>query len=291
MPLIPSISTGFYVAMTPAQMLRKVAEIGWPAVEICSEHAEAMRTDPSALEEFKRAAAQLPVAVEQLHAWINSDIAAVDDSRRNDSLQAVSDDLRLCAELGIPVAVIHAGGYGAAPDDCALTASQQRAAIERLRVESFTRLAGLCTELGVRLALENTVDAWPGGASGRRRFGAMFEELFGLCDRIDPDVLGICLDTSHANWEQIDIPDAIRQCGDRLWALHMSDNFATGDDHLTPGDGNIEWPPIVDALRDIGYDRPFNLEITSGRGRDESLRDLRCVHALNVARQLVGEPV
>jgi sugar phosphate isomerase/epimerase len=73
--------------------------------------------------------------------------------------------------------------------------------------------------------------------------------------------VGICLDTSHANYMKLDIPGAIRRCGHRLVATHISDNLGAHDDHLMPYGGRINWKPVVDALREVGYARLFNLEI------------------------------
>lgn len=291
MALVPSMWTAMYLEDTPAEALRRIADQGWPAVEVSSEHAEVMRSDPATRDELRQTAQSCGVALEQLHAWLPADVASLDEAKRIQSMQAVADDLRLCAELGIPVAVIHAGGYGPAPESCSLTPSQQKTAIERLRVESFAQLAALCSQLGVKLALENTVDVGQSGPWGMRKFGALFEELLQLCDQVDPQVLGICLDTSHANWQGLDIPEAIRLLGDRLWALHMSDNHGTGDDHLIPGYGNIQWAPIVAALREIGCERPFNLEVGGARKGDRSLLDLRSRHALDICCQLLDYTV
>jgi len=56
-------------------------------------------------------------------------------------------------------------------------------------------------------------------------------------------------DTFHANIEEKNIPQAIRDCADVLCHVHISEN-----DRSTPGKGNVRWAENFDALKDIGYD-------------------------------------
>ncbi|MBM4087300.1 MAG: sugar phosphate isomerase/epimerase, partial [Planctomycetes bacterium] len=133
--------------------------------------------------------------------------------------------------------------------------------IWRLNLEALRRLEPLAARNGVVIALENM-----GNVGQRVSFGADFGQLVRLIDEIGSKHVGICLDTSHAHYMKIDIPGAIRQSGHRLVATHISDNLGSHDDHLFPCGGRIQWPPVVAALRAVGYQRLFNLE-TPGENR------------------------
>ncbi len=281
MAFIPSMWTAMFVEAAPDASLDILGEQGWRAVEVCTEHADTMREDEALLEPFAAAAEKHQIALDQMHAYIQADVASLDDARREHDMEAVIGDLKSCARLGIPVAVIHPGGHGE------ISSYEELAQVNHRRLESFARLGGVCAEMGVKLAIENVPDHG-GGPHGHRRFGGILEELLELCEQVSPDCLGICLDTSHANWIGLDIPDTIKLCGDKLWALHISDNHGTWDDHLIPGYGEIEWGPVVAALREIGYDRPFNLEVPGARRGDASLMALRSHHALEVCQHLLA---
>jgi D-psicose/D-tagatose/L-ribulose 3-epimerase len=57
------------------------------------------------------------------------------------------------------------------------------------------------------------------------------------------------LDTFHMNIEEKNQPDAIRKAGGLLGHFH-----ACGTDRGTPGNDSLQWKPIVQALKEVGYD-------------------------------------
>ena len=60
----------------------------------------------------------------------------------------------------------------------------------------------------------------------------------------------------------------IHKAGHRLRALHIQNNGGRLDDHLMPFTmrGGIDWKEVMTALRDIGYQGLFNLEIPGESG-------------------------
>jgi sugar phosphate isomerase/epimerase len=80
----------------------------------------------------------------------------------------------------------------------------------------------------------------------------------------------------------------IRELGAHLIATHISDNDGSGDQHRTPGNGSIDWPEVVRALREAGYTGLFNLEIPGERHALLPLRAFASQHACQVAEWLVS---
>lgn len=72
---------------------------------------------------------------------------------------------------------------------------------------------------------------------------------------VDHPSCRVMYDTFHANIEEKDIAQAIRDCSDVLAHVHISEN-----DRSTPGEGNIRWDENFDALREVGYDGWFVVE-------------------------------
>ena len=94
--------------------------------------------------------------------------------------------------------------------------------------------------------------------------GNCVDELFDFLDGISGDVAGVCLDVNHANLGQ-DILANIGRLGERIISLHISDNDAIDERHWLPGQGALDWPAIVVALRGCGYRGPFLYESARDR--------------------------
>lgn len=76
-----------------------------------------------------------------------------------------------------------------------------------------------------------------------------------LVDAVNDTGLGLMLDTFHMNMEDQSIPDAIRLAGART--VH----FQANENHRGfPGTGNMDWPAIMRALSQVGYEGPVSLE-------------------------------
>jgi len=138
---------------------------------------------------------------------------------------------------------------------------------------SRTEVRDLCKyalDNGVRLAVENLGKT--GIISIRRAL-----DIVGS----DPDTtgLGVCVDTGHAYRScAIDgIPPIafIEEFRDQIIELHIDDNFGDEDLHLPPGEGSIDWPPILDAISHLRPDTVICLEIRSNGDPIETIRASR----------------
>lgn len=70
-----------------------------------------------------------------------------------------------------------------------------------------------------------------------------------LIEELGMGNVGVAFDTFHASIEEPDVMAAIRNCGSRIFDFHLGEN-----NRLSPGDGSLNWPLIVQALRDVGYE-------------------------------------
>lgn len=125
---------------------------------------------------------------------------------------------------------------------------EERAADTALLVESLRELSAYAGERGVVLGIEPL-----------NRFETSFINLaaqaIDVVDRVDHPSCQIMLDTFHMNIEEKSLGDAIRAVGPRLCHLHACEN-----DRGAPGSGNVTWPEVAQALRDINYDGPVVIE-------------------------------
>ena len=82
-------------------------------------------------------------------------------------------------------------------------------------------------------------------------------QALALADAVHPDC-GVCLDAYHLNMEESNIYDAIRLAGKRLFDFHVADN-----NRFAAGLGHLDWPKIVDTLKEIGYDGALTNEFVA----------------------------
>lgn len=76
-----------------------------------------------------------------------------------------------------------------------------------------------------------------------------------LVEEIGSSHTGILLDTFHQNIEDKDVPEAYRTCGKHLMHVHTCEN-----DRGVPGSGHVDWPGVLRAIKDTGYDRWLTIE-------------------------------
>ncbi|MBV9083812.1 MAG: sugar phosphate isomerase/epimerase [Acidobacteriaceae bacterium] len=138
-------------------------------------------------------------------------------------------------------------------------------------VESFQQLGPMLDNYGVTLAIEplNRYETY---------FLNTVSDAVLLCREIGHPKVGILFDTYHANIEEKNIADALRQAGSYLKHVHSCEN-----DRGIPGSGHIEWPAIVEALRQLRYEGWLTIE-----GFGFSLGALSA--AASIWRDLAPEP-
>ena len=81
------------------------------------------------------------------------------------------------------------------------------------------------------------------------------DQTLDAIDGLPVEGCGVALDLYHQNIEERDVPDAIRTAGGRIAHVQVCAN-----DRGTPGADHLDWPGIVDALDDAGYDGPLVIE-------------------------------
>ena len=113
------------------------------------------------------------------------------------------------------------------------------------------------------------------------RYCMHYEDLIEFVDSYqEPDWVGICWDTGHANLMRFDQRRALQTVGSRLIALHVNDNSGqTKDEHQLPYLGNVDWRAVLQGLVDIDYQgdltyETFNFSAGAEKGhiQDQLLR-------------------
>ncbi len=104
-----------------------------------------------------------------------------------------------------------------------------------------------------------------------------------LVDHVDSPRLGLTLDVGHLHCQgETPIGDIIREWGERLVNVHIVDMRAGAHEHLMFGEGEMDFPPIIAALADIGYDGGVHVELSrhSHDGPNAATRAFRFLNPL-----------
>ena len=107
-----------------------------------------------------------------------------------------------------------------------------------------------------------------------------YEELIALIDSYnDPQRIGACWDTGHANQSSLEQYRALKAVGSRLKVLHLNDNhYGTKDEHLLPWMGEVDWDRVIQALVEVDFPGTLNHEVgkvttfASGKAQQELVR-------------------
>lgn len=279
--MTPSMWTSFYFELSPEDAVRRLSEHGWRFVELSSEHLVSLDESPDREERIEGARSafdEAGVSAPQAHGFLPSNFANPDDAARRTDIDRAIRWLPMCATLGVKAMVLHPGSE-------LWESSAERARLFERIVAAYRELASVAEQTGVRIAIENNMS--PKGGP-KRRIGVTAEDLHEIIDAVGSSALGICYDTSHANACGLDVAETGRACGSRLCATHISDNDGSGDQHRMPYNAKIPWEPVVTAIREIGYDGLFNLEIPGERPHPEKILDLKSRYALQLVELMLA---
>jgi D-psicose/D-tagatose/L-ribulose 3-epimerase len=222
-------------------LLRRIADLGFDAVELPLEQPGDL-TAPV----VTAALAETGLTPYVVGAMVpGRDLVATDA----ETVEATRDYLRACIDLASDAGAGAVCGpfYAATGRVWRMDPETRAAAYTQLR-EGLGPLVEYAAARGVVLGIEplnryetsliNTVDQ-------------ALEALDGL---LGPH-LGLALDTYHLNIEERSSADAVRRAAEHL--VHVQ---VCGSDRGAPGGDQTDWPAFLDALDEVGYTGPLDIE-------------------------------
>lgn len=125
-------------------------------------------------------------------------------------------------------------------------------------------LVDFAAKNGMKVAFENVFDEKE--VAKGWRYCSFVDDLCDLVDKYKSDHVGICWDTGHASAQyKYKNIEAMRVAGKRIIATHIHDNIYDLDLHMFPFLGEINWKELMLALKEIGYEGDFSLELVYDR--------------------------
>jgi sugar phosphate isomerase/epimerase len=214
-----------------SRSIELMAKLGYDAVELGAELPLAEARETRELVED----AGMTVSSIGPSFTAERDLAHPDPEVRENAIRYVQELADLADAVGAPLTII-------APT--AFLRSQPLASEEeewRWAVESIRAGGEYADALGVNLTLE----CW-------NRYGTYLlnrlEQAARLWRETELPNGGVMADTYHMNVEERSLPGAIRETGELLNHVHLSDS-----NRAAPGQGHVDFGSILQALADIDY--------------------------------------
>ncbi|HIH96153.1 MAG TPA: sugar phosphate isomerase/epimerase [Thermoplasmata archaeon] len=168
----------------------------------------------------------------QIHApFVDINIASPEERSRKRAIGEIANTIKVGSRLEVKVVTVHPGHFSPpTPPERSL----------ELCKESLEDIGRTGEELGIKIALENM---------GRGGY-SMIHTPGELAEMIEDTSLGFCFDVGHANftggWKQW---VNNKELMSRLTNLHLHDNNGEIDEHMTIGEGNLDFEALLSHLR------------------------------------------
>lgn len=168
---------------------------------------------------------------------VSWDPSEPDEKLRREVVGRFRSLLRTYADLIPAQATLHASG-------CEPPLSEHPARIDQV-CRSIEELLPLAREMKFSFNLEYLP---------RTCIGNCAEELQTITRKFDPELVGICFDVNHAMARWREVPDLITKLAPRVRAFHLSDYDGVDERHWFPGQGILDWPAVMKAIRAVDHD-------------------------------------
>lgn len=242
--------------------LLRLSDIGFKSLDLAMDYCASVKDGPFASDDWERWAENLYELAEKngvrythSHAWGDA------SSRHLLTLRCFD----VCRVLKTPYCVVHP-----------VFRDENKRIYEdvdefvKVNAEAIKPLLESAERNGVILLSENLL------------WGASIQPtaIAALVKEVNSPYFGWCYDTGHANAFSLS-PTELLSCDVAPLSLHIQDNHGVKkDEHLLPGDGNIDWKLCLDTLKKCGYKGDVVLEAhhqsldAPDEKRDEILIDL-----------------
>jgi sugar phosphate isomerase/epimerase len=239
-------------------LLDTLARTGAEGIELFAARQHFDYTDRTTVREIADWFRGSPVPLFSMHAPLFSDrdsgrggepsvnVVHHDKSRRIDAMDEVKRALETAEQIPFQYLVLHLGDRG--DDWNPRTLEDALTSLEHL--QTYAR------PLGVRLLVENIQNevTTPPHLLEILRVGH-FKDI------------GVCLDVGHAHLAE-GVPAALAELSDLIRSAHLHDNHGERDEHLWPGEGTIDFPQALAALKHAKQGPAGVLEIHYSYGAD-----------------------
>jgi sugar phosphate isomerase/epimerase len=204
--------------------------------------------------------------------FLSLDLLGYDPKIRSVVVERYRQALHLAAELGASHMVIHSPFiFFGSPFLAHAPSAGQQDQIAQIQA-TLEEIVPLAEQARCTLMIENIQDTNPA-------------PLLNVVRSFDSEYVRMSLDTGHAFITHRiggPTPDQwVREAGALLGHVHLQDSDGQLDRHWLPGDGNLNWFALFEALRELEHTPRLILEV---RNQGELLRGVEYLRGRGLAR-------
>jgi len=107
------------------------------------------------------------------------------------------------------------------------------------------------------------------------------EDGIDIVEHFGNDKIGLCLDTGHLNVNKENLSDVVKKVKKYDVHWHIDDNFGENDEHLIPGEGNINFEIFLEKLKESEYNGFLAVELGFGYTNDPNPSVRKSLEFLN----------
>jgi sugar phosphate isomerase/epimerase len=226
----------------PEKTLRNISEAGFTHVHWCNQWCTDFLYSNSEIENIKKCMKEFGLKLLDTHGSAGREKCwfSVLEYQREAGVELVKNRIEMTSELGGDAVVMHIpSGINNQNPPVAMLNSLRR---------SLDDLEPYALNRNIRIAIEHMpVDN--------------FKSIKKLFEEYSQDFLGFCYDTGHGNMGKGNGFKFLEELKERLICIHMHDNDGTGDQHMIPTKGTIEWPVFMKLLKASSYNKALNAEV------------------------------
>ena len=234
--------------------VRTLKRLGFNGLMVTGFQEKFMRSN---LAEIKDVIASEGLAVYQVHCSATPNLGHFEPTERENGVECYKRWIGYALELGSEIMVVHPMGWRDLFDE------EERKTVRDRNLAAVRELVKEVRKTKLKIALENLPVSCVMRKEHGQGYGFHMEELTELVDGLNRRNAGICLDMGHAFGAGLNVREAILVSKGYLVATHFTDyRDIYENQHLLPGDGNIDWKIVADTLREIKYNGPWVLEVS-----------------------------
>lgn len=256
-----AFSTNAYTEYGLPEAIGRIGDHGYAGVELLGDtpHAYFPTFDDADEDAVRGALDEAGLAVSNVNAntatgyyddappsaFFDPSLSTADDTHREWRIEYTKRAVDLAAATDAPAVCVASG--------TALPGTQPPEAYD-LFVDSLHEILDYAEPRGVDVGIEFEPELLVENV----------DETLTLLDDVGRDGLGVNLDLGHAAVYGDEPAEAVRRCAGHITGVHLED-IAGGirgkHYHLIPGEGDLDFRAIFDALNDVGYDGFATLEL------------------------------
>lgn len=224
------------------ERLKTLANLGYEAVELALRSPDEINIDE--IKEFTHSYDIEIAGIATGRAYLEEGLSFSNSKKeiREKAMRRMKDIIRLTSELN-STALLFGLMQGRLDDKMELLQAR------RWIVECLQEGARFARQYGVEISIE-PINRY------ELNYHNTIEEVKGLIDEIAEKNISLLLDSFHMNIEEASIYQSIISSKGYVGHVHLAD-----DNKLAPGCGHLDFSEIIDALREIKYDKYLSVEI------------------------------